>query len=826
MIAACATLILAAGPRLSGFQQPPEGGKLEAAQKKTPLGMAAMTDLNRRVSDLLRTLPPQTLPNLSREVMEPFLSRAEARISKELAIFHEEQKSGRGSLASPSADAEFMKWLEKKVRVTDAGRSPEDAVELRLAVLVRDIPFRRMYIDPDFAFPVALLDKTGWSSREKWQALVVAADNIHSKDVYPQAVERGRADATVPRKDFAALLFRLAESQISSSGREYRDLAVRYYAEAAEILPAIDKSWPANYCWLAVKLTQGDGKIAQDLLAKARDGAAGAGLSPEVRDRLVETIKQLSELIPALAQAYVQLHGDIDNSSTALLKAGTVAPVAVTGTGSPANPSLYRLMAFQTDLRIDVLDARKSYAQRFDSLYGDVPAAASFSHADCKTEPCRLYAYAVMARIKGLLVAALNQKRVIPISVRPAELQSTFESLARLKEPLDYGHYPPALQQALLKYTGNALVTDPVKDGRFFTDVVGIDFPHLLRPGEAFLDLYQYHRNPRNMTETRYLAVLTQWPTNKPAPDLPQFIELSENATPSLDPRIWYDRAVNKSPDADRALQSLIAETAARLQHLLNSNVRALIVAPDGAYSQFPWHLTSRPLGRPVLTVLSLHHLASLRNRKAGASSVQTAVIVKDVDYGPGATFAPIRSLDGFEEYSQSQRAKLVELSARQVTKANLLRILPTAAMAHLQTHGTFTRTPDQAASFENSYLALTDANRMTSDTRINAMEFAALDLSHMDLLTLAACESAAGSEIRGQGILGFSAAASAAGVKTSLLSLWDMPNNEGPELLRLFYANLKRERPSAALAEAQAVIRAKTPDPFHWAGWVLIGLE
>jgi CHAT domain-containing protein len=63
------------------------------------------------------------------------------------------------------------------------------------------------------------------------------------------------------------------------------------------------------------------------------------------------------------------------------------------------------------------------------------------------------------------------------------------------------------------------------------------------------------------------------------------------------------------------------------------------------------------------------------------------------------------------------------------------------------------------------------------------------------------------------------------AGTPTIVSSLWLVNDGTSEDLMKYFYAALQQgERVDQALADAQAKIRTTKPDPFEWAGYVVVG--
>ena len=101
------------------------------------------------------------------------------------------------------------------------------------------------------------------------------------------------------------------------------------------------------------------------------------------------------------------------------------------------------------------------------------------------------------------------------------------------------------------------------------------------------------------------------------------------------------------------------------------------------------------------------------------------------------------------------------------------------------------------------------------------------LDLQ-AELVVLSACETALGSEVRGEGLVGLAHAFLQAGVERVLVSAWRVDDRATAELMQRFYRHLLVEelRPAEALRRAQMSVRA-TPGwqaPYYWAGFVLQG--
>ncbi len=101
------------------------------------------------------------------------------------------------------------------------------------------------------------------------------------------------------------------------------------------------------------------------------------------------------------------------------------------------------------------------------------------------------------------------------------------------------------------------------------------------------------------------------------------------------------------------------------------------------------------------------------------------------------------------------------------------------------------------------------------------------LELS-ADLVVLSGCHTAAGREIRGEGLVGLVRGFLYAGARQVVASLWQVDDSATVELMRHFYLGLldRGLTPAAALRSAQLTMagQPRTRDPYYWAGFVVQG--
>ncbi len=116
-------------------------------------------------------------------------------------------------------------------------------------------------------------------------------------------------------------------------------------------------------------------------------------------------------------------------------------------------------------------------------------------------------------------------------------------------------------------------------------------------------------------------------------------------------------------------------------------------------------------------------------------------------------------------------------------------------------------------AANENGLLLLNDIYNL----RLNA-----------ELVTLSACRTALGKEIRGEGLIGLTRGFMYAGAARVLASLWSVDDRPTAKLMEIFYSSMIRDglSPAAALREAQSKM-SENPSPrppYFWAGFTLQG--
>jgi CHAT domain-containing protein len=109
-------------------------------------------------------------------------------------------------------------------------------------------------------------------------------------------------------------------------------------------------------------------------------------------------------------------------------------------------------------------------------------------------------------------------------------------------------------------------------------------------------------------------------------------------------------------------------------------------------------------------------------------------------------------------------------------------------------------------------------------DGILTAYEAQNLQLEGTELVVLSACQTAQGKIQNGEGVYGLQRALRIAGAKSVLMSLWDVDDKVGREFMTQFYTHwLNGATKAEAFRKAQLETKKKHPQPFYWAGFILI---
>lgn len=109
-------------------------------------------------------------------------------------------------------------------------------------------------------------------------------------------------------------------------------------------------------------------------------------------------------------------------------------------------------------------------------------------------------------------------------------------------------------------------------------------------------------------------------------------------------------------------------------------------------------------------------------------------------------------------------------------------------------------------------------------DGLLSAQDIAGMDLSNTKLVVLSACKTAGG-QTKADGIFGLQRAFKKAGAGSLLMTLWGVNDEATAMFMTAFYQQLVKNGwdHHRAYEEAKSQIRHQRPEPYYWAGFVLL---
>jgi CHAT domain-containing protein len=140
----------------------------------------------------------------------------------------------------------------------------------------------------------------------------------------------------------------------------------------------------------------------------------------------------------------------------------------------------------------------------------------------------------------------------------------------------------------------------------------------------------------------------------------------------------------------------------------------------------------------------------------------------------------------------------------------------------HLATHGVY---DESIPEFSGLVFTLLQRDGSPRFGFLKAHDIARLNVP-AELVVLSACDSAAGENVNGEGVMGLSYAFLHAGAKQVIATLWSVDDARSRELMVAFYRELMRNGRNTAEALRQSQLRLMrnraTSSPYFWAGFTL----
>lgn len=274
-------------------------------------------------------------------------------------------------------------------------------------------------------------------------------------------------------------------------------------------------------------------------------------------------------------------------------------------------------------------------------------------------------------------------------------------------------------------------------------------------------------------------------------------------------------------PFEDTAAELYRALVAPVLQHLGD---RTVLLVPHGPLHHLPFAaLRDSAQGAflgETLTWTTVPSASALRFLpQSAAETPSRPVIVGD----PDGSLSSART----EARRVGELFGAAPLLGGQAREETVRERLPEANLLHLAAHAV-----SEPSDPLFSRIALAPPDEFpedgTADGRLEVQEIYELDLRHLGLVTLSACNSGVGTRTGGDDVTSLRRAFLASGANRVISTLWRVEDDATAAWSTAFYRRLRDgEAVAAALRGAQAEIRAdeRWRHPYFWAGFVASGL-
>ncbi len=286
---------------------------------------------------------------------------------------------------------------------------------------------------------------------------------------------------------------------------------------------------------------------------------------------------------------------------------------------------------------------------------------------------------------------------------------------------------------------------------------------------------------------------------------------------------------------------------------------RPLVLVVEGGLAALPFSALPKPgkqgepmvKDHPISYAYSVSSVAAIRLRSDQRSTRQGKLIsvVADPVYGPNDPRSPRSTLEpsGGPEELRGAGLDPFPLSRLTASGVEAERIAATRgfspqtglaatkewvlggalADSRFVHFGTHARIDSEAPELSALELSRIDAQGGPIDGSLRLGDLHGLSLS-AELVTLAACDSALGHDVVGEGVMALPRGFLKSGAAAVVAGLWSVSDAPTSELMIELYRQLidLGSAPDQALRAAQLSLLEREPwsDPVHWAGFVLIG--
>lgn len=258
-----------------------------------------------------------------------------------------------------------------------------------------------------------------------------------------------------------------------------------------------------------------------------------------------------------------------------------------------------------------------------------------------------------------------------------------------------------------------------------------------------------------------------------------------------------------------------------RLFKPLSVNTRRVIVSPDDRF--IPFELLLKERNDPTSFLVQDHAFSYtysagylLKNKHESSKVGPTLVGVAPVNYQPHLQQATLQGSDLSLNSIQSQFSSSEIIVGEKATKQEFIKHLPDYGIVQLYSHA-------------DADMGGTEPTIYFYDSALKVSDLQLLGDLPTRLVVLSACNTGVGKNIKGEGVFSLARGFAAAGIPSSITSLWQIDNRSTFQITELFYKYLGEGLPlDIALQEAKLEF-LRTQDksydlPYFWAGSILLG--
>ncbi len=282
--------------------------------------------------------------------------------------------------------------------------------------------------------------------------------------------------------------------------------------------------------------------------------------------------------------------------------------------------------------------------------------------------------------------------------------------------------------------------------------------------------------------------------------------------------------------------ESLATDMVKAFVASLSSSIRpgaGMFLVPSGKFHMIPFEAAALPDGRKfgeaysVVRLSSARDIVSLADKKSSGKKRLSACLFADLDYNddyPRLT-AAAAELGNISKILKKRSVVHEHSGSAGTVEAFLSLDGNPPDIIHMATHG-FYYEPNAIESKSEVYRSSMNMSGlvMAGSRKLTAADIAAMDLSGTSLVCLSSCESGLG-HVTPDGVYGLQRAFKKAGVRHILVNVGEVSDVASSLFMTEFYRSLVRNGDDihVAFLKARQSVQRRYPDPFYWAGFLLL---